>query len=116
MTWVFVAEIADEFILGLDVLHDHNMSVDLGHDILQLGDEEVGVWHRGACPCSFPYANDNIEVVAGWCGSVMTMQLKGSLEVVDSLVGLGSKAIHLAGVCRTGMPGQPPRKLPVRKA
>jgi hypothetical protein len=92
------------------------MSVDLGHDVLQLGEEEVAAWHHGACPCSCPYVTGNIEVVAGWCDRFMTMQLKSFLEVMDSLVGLGSKAIHLAGVCRTRMPGQPPGKLPVRKA
>jgi hypothetical protein len=30
MTWVFVAIITDEFFLGLDVLHTHDASMDLG--------------------------------------------------------------------------------------
>jgi hypothetical protein len=30
MTWVFGAIVTDEFFLGLDVLHTHNASVDLG--------------------------------------------------------------------------------------
>jgi hypothetical protein len=116
MTWVFFAEIRDEFTLGLDALRDHSMSLNLGHNVLQLGEEEVAVRHREAYPCSFSYATGNIEAVAGLYGKVVTMQLKGSLEVVDSLVGSGSKAIHLSAVCRTRMPGQPPRNLPARKA
>jgi hypothetical protein len=41
--WVFIAEITDEFILGMDVLWAYNASVDLGHHLLCLGQEE----HRG---------------------------------------------------------------------
>jgi hypothetical protein len=111
MTWIFAAEITDEFVLGLDVLHEHNVSVDLGPCVLQLGEEEVVVWQPGACPCSFPYANGSNEVIEGWCGRVMTMQLKGSLEMVDSLLGLGSKAIHPPGVSRKRMLGQPPKEI-----
>jgi hypothetical protein len=30
MTWISISVIADEFILGLDVLHTHDASMDLG--------------------------------------------------------------------------------------
>jgi hypothetical protein len=33
--WVFVAEITDEFILGLDVLRAHDASMDLGRHVLR---------------------------------------------------------------------------------
>ena len=46
--WVFVVEVTDEFILGLDVLRAYNASVDLGHHLLQLGQEEVTLWRPGA--------------------------------------------------------------------
>ena len=39
--WVFVAEVTDEFILGLDVLRAYNASVDPGCNLLRLGQEEV---------------------------------------------------------------------------
>jgi hypothetical protein len=42
--------------------------------------------------------------------------LEGFFEVVDSLVGLGSKAAHLGGVFRVRKAGQPPREFPVRMA
>jgi hypothetical protein len=32
---------------------------------------------------------------------VVVVQLEGSLEAVDSLVWMGSRAVHQAGVCRT---------------
>jgi hypothetical protein len=44
ITWVFVANITDEFFLGLDVLRTHDASVDLGRRVLRLGDEEVSLW------------------------------------------------------------------------
>jgi hypothetical protein len=34
--WVFVAEITDELILGLDVLRAYNASLDLGRHLLRL--------------------------------------------------------------------------------
>jgi hypothetical protein len=40
-TWVFVASIADEFILELEVLRAQNASVDLKRLVLRMGREEV---------------------------------------------------------------------------
>ena len=41
--WVFVAEVTDDFILGLDV-RSYDASVDLGRHLLRLGQEEVTLW------------------------------------------------------------------------
>jgi BMFP domain-containing protein YqiC len=41
--WAFVANIVDEFILGLDVLHTYSASVDLGRRVLRLAQEEVAL-------------------------------------------------------------------------
>jgi hypothetical protein len=38
---VFVADIADDFILGLDILRAHDASVDIGRRVLRLGQDEV---------------------------------------------------------------------------
>jgi predicted aspartyl protease len=46
--WVFVAEVTDEFILGLDVLRAYDASLDLGRHLLRLGQEEVTLWRPGA--------------------------------------------------------------------
>jgi hypothetical protein len=39
--WVFVANITDELILGLDILRAYDASVDIGRQTLRLADEEV---------------------------------------------------------------------------
>jgi hypothetical protein len=40
-SWVFVADIADELILELDILRAHDASVDIGRHVLRLGQDEV---------------------------------------------------------------------------
>ena len=45
--WVFLADVTDEFILGLDILRTYDASVDLGRHLLQLGREEVTLWRPG---------------------------------------------------------------------
>jgi hypothetical protein len=40
---VFVADIADDFILGLDILRACDASVDIGRRVLRLGQDEVPV-------------------------------------------------------------------------
>jgi hypothetical protein len=42
-SWVFVADIKDDFILGLDILRAHDASVDIGRRVLRLGQYEVPV-------------------------------------------------------------------------
>jgi hypothetical protein len=39
--WVLVADITDEFILGLDMLRAYDASVDVGRHVLRLGQEEM---------------------------------------------------------------------------
>jgi hypothetical protein len=40
---VFVADIKDDFILGLDILRAYDASVDIGRRVLRLGRDEVPV-------------------------------------------------------------------------
>jgi predicted aspartyl protease len=42
-SWVFVADIADDLILGLDILRAQDASVDIGRRVLRLGQDEVPV-------------------------------------------------------------------------
>jgi hypothetical protein len=42
-SWVFDADITDDFILGLDILRAYYTSVDIGRRVLQLGRDEVPV-------------------------------------------------------------------------
>jgi hypothetical protein len=41
--WVFVTDMTDEFILGLDILWTYDTSVVLGSHVLRLGQEKVPV-------------------------------------------------------------------------
>jgi hypothetical protein len=41
--WVFVADITDDFILGLDILRAYDAKVDMGRHVLRLGRNEVPV-------------------------------------------------------------------------
>jgi len=50
--WVFIAEVINEFILGLDVLRAYDVSMDLGCHLLRLGRMEVTLWRPGAQPKS----------------------------------------------------------------
>jgi predicted aspartyl protease len=41
--WVLVADITDDFILGLDILRNYDASANVGHHVLRLGRDEVPV-------------------------------------------------------------------------
>jgi hypothetical protein len=47
---VFVANITNEFILGLDILRAYDASVDVGRQTPRLSEEEVSLWSPGAGP------------------------------------------------------------------
>lgn len=47
---MFVSDIRDEFILGLDVLRAYDASVDLGRHLLLLGQKEVTLFNTVALP------------------------------------------------------------------
>jgi hypothetical protein len=49
-SWVFIASITNEFILGLDILHAYDESVDLWCQTLHFAEEEVLLWIPGAGP------------------------------------------------------------------
>jgi hypothetical protein len=42
--WVFIANITNKFILGLDILHAYDASVDLGHQMLHVAEEVASLW------------------------------------------------------------------------
>jgi hypothetical protein len=71
--WVFFANIADELILGLDILRAYVASVAIGRQKLRLAEEEVSLWSPGAGPrpSSFVVAKDHV-IPAQSEGIVMT--------------------------------------------
>jgi hypothetical protein len=44
---MFVATIVNKFILGLDALHTHTVFMGVEQCMLQLGEQEVLLWHLG---------------------------------------------------------------------
>jgi hypothetical protein len=65
-------------------------------------------------PC--PYTKVSSGVLATRCGRLVTAQLEGPLETVDSLVAPRSKAAHRDGVCLLRTPFQHPWAVPVMNA
>ena len=68
---VFVAEVTDEFILGLDVLRAYDAYVDLGRHLLQLGHEEVTLRKPGAQPKSARLSLAGNELIPAQCERVV---------------------------------------------
>jgi hypothetical protein len=60
--WVFVSHITDELILGLNILRAYDASMDLGHQMLRLGEEEVSLWspHLDPQPSCLVVGDDQV--------------------------------------------------------
>jgi hypothetical protein len=84
--WVFVPEVTDEFILGLDVLRAYNTSVDLGHHLLRLGREEVTLWRPGTQPKSARLSLVGDEVIPARCERVVMARLGAPLGATNILI------------------------------
>jgi hypothetical protein len=84
--WVFVANITDELILGLIILHTYDASVDIGRQTLRLADEEVSLWSPGAGsgPSSLVVANDH--VITAQCEGIVMARMENPLGVENGLV------------------------------
>jgi hypothetical protein len=84
--WVFVTDITDELILGLDILHTYDASLDLGRQMLRLGEEEVSLWspHLDPQPSCLVVGDD--QVIPAQCGRVVMAQLESPLGVEHGLI------------------------------
>jgi hypothetical protein len=83
---VFVANITNEFLLGLDLLRTYDACVDQGRKTLCLAEEEVSLWNPGARPqpSSLVVASD-LVMHTQYEGVVLAL-LKSSLQVKNGLV------------------------------
>jgi hypothetical protein len=75
--WVFVANITNELILGMDILRAYDATVDVGHQTLRLAGEEMWLWSPGA-------AKD--QVMTAKCEGILMARSENPLEVESSLV------------------------------
>jgi hypothetical protein len=69
--WVFVANITNELILGLDILRAYDATVDIGRQTLRLSEEEVSLWSSGARlrPSSLVVAKE--QVISAKCEGIL---------------------------------------------
>jgi len=83
--WVFVAEVTDEFILGLKFLWAYDASVDLGRHLLRLGQEEVTLWGPGVQPKSrLSLAGD--ELIPARCERVVMAKMDAPVGATNVLI------------------------------
>jgi hypothetical protein len=85
MNFVFVANITNEFILGLDILRAYNATVEIGRQTLRLS-EEVSLWspRAGKCSSSLVVAKD--QVIPAECEGIVMTRLQSHLGVEKGLV------------------------------
>ena len=111
--WVFVAEVTDEFILGLDVLRAYDASVDLGRHLLRLGQEEVTLWRPGAQPKSARLSLVGDEVIPARCERVVVARLEAPLGATNLLIEPSQKGSRIGVfIARTLVRARP--RVPVR--
>jgi hypothetical protein len=85
-TGAFIANITNEFILGLDNLRAYDASVDLGCQMLRLEKEEVSLWSPGVGPHQSSLAVTNNQAKPAQCKAVLMAQLDSPLGVENGLV------------------------------
>jgi hypothetical protein len=80
--WVFVANITDELILGLDILRAYDASVDIRRQKLRLAEEEEQ--GAGSRPSSLDVAKDHVTTPQ--CKGILMARMESPLGVENGLV------------------------------
>jgi hypothetical protein len=83
---VFVVEVTDKFILGLDVLQVYNASVDLGRHLLRLGQEEMTLLRSGTQPKPSQLSLVRDKVILARCERVVMARLEAPLGATNVLI------------------------------
>jgi hypothetical protein len=84
--WIFVANITNEFILGLDILCAYDASVYLGHQRLYLAEEEVSPWNPWAGPWPSSLVVAKHQVMPAQCEGIVMAGLESPFGVENGLV------------------------------
>jgi hypothetical protein len=97
---MLVAELTDEFILGLDVQRAYDAFVDLGRCLLRLAPEEVALWRPGGHPKSGRLSVVGDEVISARCQKVELARLSALLGTTNVLTEPSQKSsrdgVHVA--------------------
>jgi hypothetical protein len=84
--WVSVADITNEFILGLDVLCAYDACVDIGRQTLRLAEEEVSLWRPGVRPRPSNLVVAKDQVIPAQCEGIVMAKLESPLGVENGVV------------------------------
>jgi hypothetical protein len=79
--WVFVANITDELILGLDILRAYDASVGIGHQTLRLAGKELSLWTPGAGPRPSSLLVTADHVIPAQCEGLVMARMENFLGV-----------------------------------
>jgi hypothetical protein len=84
--WVFVTNITNEFILGVDILRAYDAYVDIRRQMLRLAEEEVSLWSPGVGfhPSSLLVAKDH--VIPAQCEGIVMARMENPLGIENGLV------------------------------
>jgi hypothetical protein len=85
-SWVFVADITNEFILGLYILRSYDASVDLGRQTLRLAEEEGSLWTPGAGPPASSLVVAKDHAIPAQCEGIVMARMENPLGVENGLV------------------------------
>jgi hypothetical protein len=82
----FVADITDELILGVDILHTYDASMDIGRQTLRLAKEQLLLWipKKGARPSILVVAKDH--VIPAQCERIVMARMQNPLGAENGLV------------------------------
>ncbi|XP_023718761.1 uncharacterized protein LOC111870591 [Cryptotermes secundus] len=112
--WVFVANITDELILGLDILRAYDASVDIGRQTLRLAEEEVSLWSPGAGPRPSNLVVAKDHVIPARSEGIVMAKMKNHLGVENGLVEPSPQAHPPEGIYVARTLVQDCQEVPVR--
>jgi hypothetical protein len=73
---VFVANITNNLILGLDILRPYDASVDIGREMLRMAEEVISLWSPGAVPRPYSLVVAKNQVIPAQCEGMIMARLE----------------------------------------
>jgi hypothetical protein len=83
---IFVADITDELILGLDILRAYKASLNIGRQTLRLAEEEIPLWSPGAGPRASSLLVVKDHVKQAQCEGIVMARFENLFGVENGLV------------------------------
>jgi hypothetical protein len=96
--WIFVSNITNEFVSGLDIQRPYDLSVNLGLQTLRLAEEEVSLWSPGAGPWPSRLVVANDLVISAHFEGVVMDRSESPLGVESGRVEPSMEAHPLEGL------------------